>query len=254
MIDHIPSLTSLIDRCAHRAAMHFRTKTALLNNAAPIVSFTFDDVPESAFSVGAATLDAHGVKGTFYIAGALCDTVDSDGRSLITSPECLELHRRGHEIGCHTFSHRKVGSLDHQALHLEIERNKAFFSAIDSSIVLENFAYPYNLATPRSKLMLQRRFRSCRAGVPGVNVGSVDLGLLKTVEIRECALSGADLRNWIDEARATRGWLIFLTHDVGPNPGPWGCSPELLETAVSYALSRECAVLSVRDAMSRIGL
>ena len=249
MIDHIPSLTSLIDRCAHRAAMHFRTKTALLNNAAPIVSFTFDDVPESAFSVGAATLDAHGVKGTFYIAGALCDTVDSDGRSLITSPECLELHRRGHEIGCHTFSHRKVGSLDH-----EIERNKAFFSAIDSSIVLENFAYPYNQATPRSKLMLQRRFRSCRAGVPGVNVGSVDLGLLKTVEIRECALSGADLRNWIDEARATRGWLIFLTHDVGPNPGPWGCSPELLETAVSYALSRECAVLSVRDAMSRIGL
>ena len=99
MIDHIPSLTSLIDRCAHRAAMHFRTKTALLNNAAPIVSFTFDDVPESAFSVGAATLDAHGVKGTFYIAGALCDTVDSDGRSLITSPECLELHRRGHGSG-----------------------------------------------------------------------------------------------------------------------------------------------------------
>ncbi len=150
--------------------MHVRTKTALLNNSAPIVSFTFDDVPESAFSVGAAILDAHGVNGTFYIAGTLCDTVDPDGRSLITTPECRELHRRGHEIGCHTFSHRKVGSLGHQALQLEIERNQAFFSALDSSIVLENFAYPYNRATPSSKLMLQRRFRSCRAGVPGVNV------------------------------------------------------------------------------------
>jgi peptidoglycan/xylan/chitin deacetylase (PgdA/CDA1 family) len=170
MIGHIASLTSLIDRCAHRAAMHVRTKTALLNNSAPIVSFTFDDVPESAFSVGAAILAAHGVKSTFYIAGTLCDTVDPDGRSLITTPECRELHRRGHEIGCHTFSHRKVGSLGHQALQLEIERNQAFFSALDSSIVLENFAYPYNRATPSSKLMLQRRFRSCRAGVPGVNV------------------------------------------------------------------------------------
>ena len=83
MFDHIPSLTSLIDRCAHRAAMHLRTKTAPLNNSAPIVSFTFDDIPESAFSVGASTFDAHGMKGTFYIAGALCDTVDPvPGRSL----------------------------------------------------------------------------------------------------------------------------------------------------------------------------
>jgi hypothetical protein len=63
------------------------------------ISVSDDDVPESAFSVGAAALDAHGVKGAFYIAGALCNTVGPDGRSLITSPECLELHRRGHEIG-----------------------------------------------------------------------------------------------------------------------------------------------------------
>ena len=138
-----------------------------------------------------------------------------------------------------------MGSLGRQALHLEIERNQAFFSAIDFSIVLENFAYPYNQATPRSKLMLQRRFRSCRAGVPGVNVGSF-VGPLKTVEIREYALSGADLRNGIDEASATGGRLNFLTHYAGPNPGPWGCSPKLPDT-VSYALSRECAVLSARD-------
>ena len=75
MFDHVPSLTSLIDRCAHRAAMHLRTKTALLNNSAPIVSFTFDDIPESAFSAGASTFAATELR-HFYIAGALCDTVE----------------------------------------------------------------------------------------------------------------------------------------------------------------------------------
>ena len=49
MIEHIPSLTSLIDRCAHRAAMHLRTKTAPLNDSGPIVSFTFNDVPGKRF-------------------------------------------------------------------------------------------------------------------------------------------------------------------------------------------------------------
>ena len=99
MIDHIPSLASLIDRCAHRAAMHLRTKTALLNNSAPIVSFTFNDVPGERFSRGRGNSRRprsrrHVLhRGGAFPGGADCN---SDGRSLITSPECLELHRRGH--------------------------------------------------------------------------------------------------------------------------------------------------------------
>ncbi|MCB8835211.1 polysaccharide deacetylase family protein, partial [Escherichia coli] len=37
----------------------------------PVVSFTFDDVPDTALTNGARILEDHGVRGTFYIAGSL---------------------------------------------------------------------------------------------------------------------------------------------------------------------------------------
>jgi len=240
------SRVSVLDRCAHRAAAYLRTKTRTMKNAGPIVSFTFDDIPESAFTSGATILDAHGVKGTFYIAGALCGVSNAD-RTLVTARQCLELFSRGHEIGCHTFSHCKVGSLTDRELHLEIGRNQTFFASLDPGIVLENFAYPFNRVAPRAKMQLQQRFHTCREGGQAINVGSVDLGMVKSVELCEGRTNAAAVADWVEKAIASDGWLVFLTHDVSAHPTQWGCSPELLETAVSCALSRECRVLPVRD-------
>ena len=61
----------------------------------PIVSFTFDDVPDSALRVGAAILEACGVRGTFYISGGLEGQVEPD-RTLIDAAGCRELVARGH--------------------------------------------------------------------------------------------------------------------------------------------------------------
>ena len=38
-----------------------------------MVSFTFDDVPKSAATVGAPMLEEYGARGTFYVAGGLVD-------------------------------------------------------------------------------------------------------------------------------------------------------------------------------------
>src|ERR1700736_3245127 len=42
-----------------------------VENAAPLVSFTFDDVPESAHSRGAAMLERRGARGVYYVATGL---------------------------------------------------------------------------------------------------------------------------------------------------------------------------------------
>ena len=122
---------SVTDRFGHRVAAYLRTNVKPMRNTRPIVSFTFDDVPESAYSKGADILDAHGVNGTFYIAGGLCDTQEPH-RRLIARHQCRDLASRGHEIGCHTFSHCKVNSLSDQDLDLELERNQSFFVGLRS--------------------------------------------------------------------------------------------------------------------------
>jgi peptidoglycan/xylan/chitin deacetylase (PgdA/CDA1 family) len=242
---------SVTDRFGHRVAAYLRTNVKPMRNTRPIVSFTFDDVPESAYSKGADILDAHGVNGTFYIAGGLCDTQEPH-RRLIARHQCRDLASRGHEIGCHTFSHCKVNSLSDQDLDLELERNQSFFVGLDPGIVLENFAYPYNLVSPRAKLRLQRRFHSCRAGGQAINIGSVDLCMLKSTEICEGVMAVDGIAAWIDQTVASKGWLIFLTHDVSAYPGKWGCSPQLLAAAVSFAVARGCKVLSVREALQEV--
>ncbi len=98
-------------RCSARAARHSRSKPFAMRNTAPLVSFTFDDVPDSAYTNGAAVLEQHGVRGTFYIATGTLGAADSHWR-VIGRDQVRALHERGHEIGCHTFSHVGVDRLD----------------------------------------------------------------------------------------------------------------------------------------------
>jgi peptidoglycan/xylan/chitin deacetylase (PgdA/CDA1 family) len=58
---------------SNRLARHFRAAPHRLPAHAPIVSFTFDDAPDSAAGEGAELLEKHGGRGTFYLAGSLID-------------------------------------------------------------------------------------------------------------------------------------------------------------------------------------
>ncbi len=132
-------------RVGNRLARHFAPATLRLPNTGPMVSFTFDDAPDSAAKIGAPLLEEFGGRGTFYIAGSLVN--QWSGQWVGVSRESIvALHRAGHEIACHTFSHRRTAELDEAAMTAEIESNRNYFRTIDPTIRLENFAYPYGFA------------------------------------------------------------------------------------------------------------
>ena len=49
-------------------------RTIALGSLGPIVSFTFDDFPRTAYSVGGAILEKFGARGTYYVAAGLMNT------------------------------------------------------------------------------------------------------------------------------------------------------------------------------------
>ena len=69
-------LQPLVNGVLRKAARHSRSKPFAMRNTAPLVSFTFDDVPASAYINGAAILEQHDMRGTFYIAAGICGTMD----------------------------------------------------------------------------------------------------------------------------------------------------------------------------------
>ena len=103
--------TALKARVSNRLSRHLCVAPFRLRNKGPMVSFTFDDTPGSAAAVGAPILDTHNARATFYVAGGLVDKWSGhwDG---ISVDEIVKLHRQGHEIACHTFSHTRTTDLD----------------------------------------------------------------------------------------------------------------------------------------------
>ena len=232
----------------HRLAMHLRVDRVQLRNATPMVSFTFDDLPKSAATTGADLLEAHGARGTFYVSGGLVDIgtedwIAGDGNDV------RSLRRRGHEIGCHTFSHLRVCDLDEAALAGEIARNRDYFHALDPSIEIETFAYPFGYGSFARKRQLKDQFRTCRSIVQGVNAGSVDPQFLRAMPLIDGEIDRDGIKRAFDAAETANGWLIFYGHDVTEQPSAYGCSPALLNHALEEAVRRKIPALTMVEAM-----
>jgi peptidoglycan/xylan/chitin deacetylase (PgdA/CDA1 family) len=217
-----------------------------------MVSFTFDDIPDSAVTVGARMLEQHGGLGTFYVSGGLV-AKPSEHWNGASAEDIVRLHHGGHEIGCHTFSHRRAIDLDADALSREIEANRRFFHALDPSIQLANFAYPYGFASVTHKPRLNRIFSSARGILPGINSDVVDRQFLRAVPLIDCGITGDGIELAFDQAEAAGGWLIFYSHDVACEPSPYGCSPAMLQQALQAATRRRMPIVTVAEALRRAG-
>ena len=218
-----------------------------------IISFTFDDVPDSAESTGAKILERYGFHGTFYIAGGLVGSVETH-RQLITEDGLRRLAEAGHDIGCHTYAHWNVPSVGARDLAVDLDRNHAYLHGIEPNRVgRRNFAYPYCASSMRSRGLFADRFATCRSGGERINRDAVDLAFLEAVEIRQPEQHSQQLTRWIDDLVANPGWLIFYTHDISDRPTPFGCTPETFEKLVSHAAQSGAEVLSIRDALAHIG-
>lgn len=241
-----------LTRMKRRIARHLPTKLLPMRNSAPLVSFTFDDVPDSAYLNGAAVLDEYGMRGTFYIASGICGTRDTYWR-VIGRDQVCDLHQRGHEIGCHTFSHRAVDELAARELNDECRRNFENLRDLCPEIQLSSFCYPFGCVSLPRKLQLQKRFDTCRGIFEGINSGVADLALLKVIELYDRTLSREKLDRVLCQARRTRGWIIFYAHDVTERPTHMGCSPGLLRTAIEETIKHGIPCYTVADSLPLIG-
>jgi peptidoglycan/xylan/chitin deacetylase (PgdA/CDA1 family) len=239
-------------RVSHRLATHLRVESFRLRNPTPMVSFTFDDIPKSAATAGARILEGHGAHGTFYVSGGLVGTT-SPNWDVVEVEDILALCSKGHEIGCHTFSHQRACDLDEQSMAEEIERNREYLRSLDPAIEVGNFAYPFGYGSFGRKRQLKTEFTSCRSIVPGVNSGAVDLQFLRAMPLIDQRIDRDGIERAFDDAQNNNGWLIFYSHDVADRPSPYGCSPALMNHALEAASRRQIPVLNMAEALRCAG-
>lgn len=214
----------------------------------PLVSFTFDDAPSSAFENGGNILSNYGFRGTFYIALSLMHNANVR----FTFEQLKEAVSQSHELGCHTFNHIDLSQTKLTQSITDIEHNQEAMQELFPGIEFKNFSYPFGAQTRGIKKYLSGRFRSARGIGHGINVGRTDLCNLKAVKLYENKRSLEQTFAAIHEAAESKGWLIFYTHDVAHNPSKHGCSPAYFEAVVKECANRGIRVVTVNEALNLI--
>lgn len=222
-----------------------------MRNETPLVSFTFDDVPQSACVSGRAILERYQCRGTYYVCGGLTDVPAAFGK-MHSRQELSSLHQGGHELGCHGFGHLDYQRLTRGEIEEDISRNGTFLQDLGCDVTDLNFAYPYGCVSPMVKKLIWRRYRSARGIQKSPNIQHADLALLKAPPLYSCLWNERSLAELIEKSAQRKGWIIFFTHEVTADPDLFGCTPSLLEFAVRKSTESGAFVLPIKEAVGRV--
>lgn len=158
------------------------------------IVLTFDDGPARRYTMPILdALDEQCTKATFF----------SVGRMAIADPTTLkEVARRGHTIGVHTWSHKKLPSLNATAAKYEIELGLSAVSKALGTQAAPFFRFPYLAENKSTTSYLQGR----GLGIFGIHVDSRDF---------RTRSPGVVLRNVLAQLDHTKKGII-LFHDIQP--------------------------------------
>jgi peptidoglycan/xylan/chitin deacetylase (PgdA/CDA1 family) len=233
-----------------------------VRNTFPLISFTFDDFPRSAFLEAGSILMRYGVRGTYYTSLGLMAKQSHMGL-MYEADDLAELVRLGHELGCHTFGHCHSWDTPADEYEKAILDNQLAFNEVLPGASFKTFAYPHSPPRIEVKKVAGRHFLCCRGGglKPGrylhrhsaggqtFNAGITDLNYLCAFFLEKSRGNPEAVKNLIDQNARARGWLIFATHDVRTNPSLYGCTPDFFEQAVQWSLESGARILPVVEAL-----
>lgn len=247
------SLRSLLSAARRQALCSRYSRKIPWGTRGPVVSFSFDDFPRTAYITGGAILKSLDVCGTYYTAAGLLGSTNHLGEQF-SAADVHSLVKDGHELASHTFSHiscRKVSSSEFSS---DVDRGRRAIPELLGATDSGNFAYPYGDVTLNTKRTLGPKLCSSRSIFPGINGPEVDLNLLLANSLYGDLDQLPKAQKSILENEKRRSWLIFYTHDVQPDPSVYGCTPSLLESAAVFAIQRGCRILPVREVLAELGV
>jgi peptidoglycan/xylan/chitin deacetylase (PgdA/CDA1 family) len=233
------------------AVSAWNKRRVTLSNPEPIVSFTFDDFPRSALTIGGSIVKSYGARGTYYASMGLMDTVNEEGEHF-SIQDLRDLLTAGHELGSHTYDHRvcrtsTFSDFWDDALRGEMEVRKCCGRSERG-----NFAYPCGDVTFTAKARLGAEMRSCRGILGGVMGPFADLNYLRANRLYSRFLDMITVGRLISENCKRKGWLIFYTHDVRERSSACGCSPSEFESVVRTAFRSGSRILTISQALDVI--
>lgn len=217
-----------------------------------LATFTFDDFPRSAYTVGCRMVEEAGGRATLFASSNFMGQ-SVDGVEYYDADILKDVDASGHEIGCHTADHVRLSGYGAAYALDSCGRNLLSMRRIlGDDFQMSSFAYPYGDVSPSVKWAMGRRFAVCRGVHPGSNAPLADLGQLRVVSLESRLWDEAKVIQNIGDANRKKRWLIFLTHDVSSHPSPYGSTPEMISVVLENLVAHGVPILTLKAASARV--
>jgi len=217
-----------------------------------LVSLTFDDGWRDIYTNGFPLLQKYGLKSTQYLNS---QPVVDGYPDYMTYQMVKDWKANGHELSWHTRTHADVTTLSAANLNTELTIPQAFLTGTGTTAAdYKNFATPYGAYNPTSVAAIMQKYRSHRSTDVGYNSkDNFDITNIKVQNITS-ATTPADVQAWVNQAAATKTWLVIVYHEVTTTPedAEYSVTPANLDSELNIVKQSGLTVKTVDQALDEI--
>jgi glucose/arabinose dehydrogenase/peptidoglycan/xylan/chitin deacetylase (PgdA/CDA1 family) len=164
-----------------------------------------------------------------------------------TEAQIQDIYASGHEIGVHTKTHRALSTLTLAEKQDEIDGARQIL--VNSGFApVTTIAYPFGDFDTETKQVTESSGLTLgRSVIRGYNDASTDPYALKVQQV-DRTQTLADMRGWIDQAAASKTWLILMFHQIDTDPtANLGITPSDFQALVNYAALADVDTITVTE-------
>ncbi|GAA3243729.1 polysaccharide deacetylase family protein [Actinocorallia longicatena] len=226
-----------------------------------IVSLTFDDGLADQYTNGLPILDAHGMKGTFYVISGRLGTSGN-----LTQAQATTIAAGGHEIGGHTLTHADLPTLNPAQQRVQICDDRV--ALLGMGFTVKNFAYPFGNADATTEQASDDCGYNSARGVGGLvspggcggcptaeDIPPVDPEYVATPSSIKTTTTLAQLKNYVTQAENNGGgWVPLVFHHVCASCGDdYAVTPATLTAFLDWLQPRAASGTTVKTVDQVIG-